>query len=248
MAPENTAPAFDFGLSHGADVLEIDVRVSRDCEVIVIHDSTVGRTTDGSGSVREHTLAALKKLDSGYRFCVNGSYPQRGRDVRLLTLGELLQRYPEVPVNIDIKDNDPQAVALVAKVIAAASAEHRTVVASFHDSNLVCCRDQFPALRTSAGKRDVLRYYRAWLSGRPVAHTNLCQLFQLPTRYYCLSLSSERFIESIHNTGAKVNYWTINKPAQMKKLLRRGADGIVTDRADLAAEVFREFDREPETV
>ena len=68
LAPENTQPAFDLSLALGADVLEIDVRISRDDQVIVTHDATVNRTTDGRGEVIEHTLAELKKLDAGCRF------------------------------------------------------------------------------------------------------------------------------------------------------------------------------------
>lgn len=241
MAPENTAPAFDFGLSHGANVLEVDVRLSRDSEVIVIHDSTVDRTTNGSGDVREHSLTALAQLDAGFRYELGGKFPERGRGIRLLTLRELLLRYPDVQVNIDIKDDDSNAVAAVARVIAEAFAEQRTVIASFHDSILSYCRQQFPHLQTSAGKRDVRRFYLAYLRGSKNNEPMPSRLFQLPPRYRCLSLSSSGFIDSLHRAGAQVNYWTINNPVQMRKLLGRGADGIVTDRADLASEVLREF-------
>ncbi|OED43388.1 hypothetical protein AB833_03840 [Chromatiales bacterium (ex Bugula neritina AB1)] len=241
MAPENTIPAFEFAMAHRADVLEIDVRLSRDGKVIVTHDETIDRTTNGNGKVRSHDLIGLKKLDAGYRFQLDGKKLWKSKGVVLLTLEELFEAFPAAGVNIDVKDNDPAAVAAVVSVIEKLGVLERSVIASFHDQNLEFCRTNFAGVRTSAGKSDVKRFYWRYLLRHKKNILSGSQLLQLPPRYYFVNLSSSRFINAVHSAGGEVNYWTINEPAAMKKLLALGADGIVTDRADLAAGVLENF-------
>lgn len=238
-APENTAPAFEFAVHNQADILEIDVRLSRDQRVIVIHDETLDRTTNGHGLVRHALLADLKKLDAAYRFQpVAGTKSYKG--IALLTLPELFIQFPGIGVNIDIKDNDPDAVDAVVRNIEECAASARCRVASFHDGVLRYCRERYPLIKTSAGMADVKRFYWWYLTGQRGAPPLASSLFQLPTRYFGLSLSSQRFINAIHGADAAINYWTINEPKQMIGLLQKGADGIVTDRADLALPVFKQ--------
>lgn len=244
MAPENTAPAFDFAMMHAADVLEIDVRISRDGQVIVIHDEALDRTTNGSGVVRNAVLGELKVLDAAYRFAFDSKktksdhFPFRGQGVTLLTLGELFEQYPDVRVNIDIKDNDSAAIDAVASVISKYQAVDRSVVASFHDDVLIHCRERYPWLCTSAGMADVKRFYWWYLKGRKGPLPVSVKLFQLPVSYFFIPLASQRFIDTLHNANILINYWTINQPSQMTSLWQKGVDGIVTDRVDLANEVL----------
>ncbi len=244
MAPENTAPAFDFAMAHNADVLEIDVRLSRDGQVIVIHDDALDRTTNGAGVVRNIGLGELKVLDAAYWFknatekTAPDGYPFRGRGVTLLTLGELFEQYPVVRVNIDIKDNEAAAVDAVAQVIAQYQAVDRSVVASFHDDVLTHCRERHPWLYTSAGMADVKRFYWWYLKGQKGPVPVSVKLFQLPMSYFCIPLAGKHFIQAVHSVNASINYWTINKPSQMMDLWQKGADGIVTDRADLADKIL----------
>ncbi|MDO6461257.1 glycerophosphodiester phosphodiesterase [Granulosicoccaceae sp. 1_MG-2023] len=239
MTPENTFTAFDFGLDHQADVLEIDVRITRDNELVVFHDARVDRTTDGLGEVRGHALKALKHFDAGYRFSDARGACFRGRKIRIPTLSELYEAYPDVVVNIDIKDNWLPAARLLADTIERAGAEQRSVVASFHSRVLQYFRQIAPQIPTSATFHEVLGLYlsrdplRKPVREHPVA-------VQIPPRHARIALDRPRFIEKIHARGKLVNYWTINDPALMKRLLEAGADGIVTDRPDLALQVFRE--------
>ena len=153
----------------------------------------------------------------------------RGQGVRLLTLSELLVQFPGIGVNIDIKDKDTEAVDAVVRVIDELAAFNHCVVASFHDEVLIYCRDRYPHIKTSAGMADVKRFYWWYLTGQKGEAPLQSDLFQLPPRYFGLSLSTQRFIKSLHSAGAAINYWTINQPAQMHRLLQNGADGIVTD-------------------
>ena len=88
---------------------------------------------------------------------------------------------------------------------------------------------------------EIKRYYFRFVTGQLRGNKNVAGLFQVPVSYYGIPLSGRRFIEAIHRGGGEIYIWTINDPQQMKKLLARGVDGIVTDRADLAQAVFKEF-------
>lgn len=237
MAPENTAPAFEFGYRHGATVLETDVRVSADGQVIVIHDASVDRTSDGSGAVRALTLAQIKKLDAGYRHRIDGKLSHRATGVRFLTLRELLLLYPDRIINIDIKDNSLEAADTVLEVVGTADAFDRCVLASFHDRILLHVRERCPRATTSAGMREVSRFfwrYASWQAPPPVT----AGVFQLPVSYFRIPLTGRRFIRRVHASGIPVHYWTINSTRQARWLVERGAGGIVTDRADQLAEFF----------
>lgn len=241
LAPENTFTAFDVSLQASADVLEIDVRLSRDEQLIVIHDERVDRTTEGSGSVKDYTLQRLKNLDAGYRFEDERGKIFRGKKIELPTLLELYEAYPQVIVNIDIKDKRYLAARLVAKAIERAGAEKRTVVASFHGNVLRYFRQISPHIATSATFKEVLGLYLPGIHQKIAQSHEKAIALQIPVRYGTLRLDTQRFIDSIHGNGQLANFWTVNDPAHMRLLLERGADGIVTDRPDLALEVFREF-------
>src|SRR5512144_1621777 len=103
LGPENTIAAFDIGMSTGADGLELDVHLSADGVVVVHHDKTLDRTTNGSGPIATRTADELARLDAGYRFERGGAYPFRGRGIGVPTLGEVLGRYRGVPTIIEIK-------------------------------------------------------------------------------------------------------------------------------------------------
>lgn len=242
LAPENTFEAFNIGVDTESDVLEIDIRISRDNEVIVIHDERVDRTTDGVGKVFDHKLIQLKKLDAAFRFThaeQNDAY--RSKNIKLPTLLELYEAYPNIIVHIDVKDKQLSATRLLVDVIEKAGAEYRTVVGSFHGKILRYFRNIAPSIPTSAIFAEVLSLYalnklplNLKAEHRPVA-------LQIPRQYAMFKLDTVSFINKIQAHGFLANYWTINDVRHMRTLLKNGANGIVTDRPDLALEVFREL-------
>src|SRR5262249_9055143 len=121
------------GLSFGADALELDIHPTRDGEIVVIHDDTLDRTTDGSGRVSGFTLDDLRQFDAGYRFTPDGgaTYPYRGQGVRIPTLAEVYARFSAMRVNIEIKEDIPHVEEQLWRVIQSAEAEDRTMVGSF---------------------------------------------------------------------------------------------------------------------
>ncbi len=242
LAPENTFEAFDVGMEAESDVLEIDIRVSRDNEIMVIHDECVDRTTDGSGKVFDFKLVELKKLDAAYRFeHLERQALYQSKRIKLPTLLELLEAYPNIIVHIDVKDNRLDVARLLVDVIEKASAEHRTVVGSFHGNIMRYFRTIAPSIATSAIFFEVLSLYALGRlpAGKKAEHRPIA--LQIPSRYGVLNLGTDAFIKTIQTNGFLANYWTINDSDHMRALLKKGANGIVTDRPDLALEVFREL-------
>src|ERR687898_2309819 len=130
--PENTLEAFRMAVEAGAGGLELDVHLTRDGHVVVIHDETVDRTTGGTGAVAEMTLDELRGLDAGHDFSPDGgsTLPYRDRNVLVPTLAEVLREFPGVAVNIDMKVDSPGIEAAVLGVLREADASGRALVVS----------------------------------------------------------------------------------------------------------------------
>ena len=132
LAPENTIVGFREGRRVGADVLELEVHLTADEHLVLIHDDTVDRTTDGKGLIREKTLQEVKRLDAGYTFPGQGhkTYPYRGQGVVVPTLEEVYQEFPDVPTNAEIKEAQPGIEQALWQAIEEAEAAERTLVVS----------------------------------------------------------------------------------------------------------------------
>ena len=240
--PENTLLAFRHAADMGVDMLEMDVHLTADGDLVVIHDASVDRTTNGSGPVAAMTVAQLKKLDAGYNFSPDqgDSYPYRGQGVSIPTLDEVLTAFPDYAMSIEIKDDDPRAVQRLAELIDAHQAQQRVIIASFHDDALKRFRKLQPEIATSGGRDEIRTFYifnmlHLWRFHRPHA-----DVYQVPVSRGKARFDSASFIEHAHRMNQKVQYWTIDDPAEMRRLLALGADGIITNRPDLALDLFKE--------
>src|SRR5258706_10758218 len=108
-APENTLVSFERAVACGADVFELDVHATRDGTIVVFHDPTLERTTDGMGALKERTWAELCELDAGYQWTVDGrTFPFRGKGIRVPSLAELFARFPDACFNIEVKQGEPE--------------------------------------------------------------------------------------------------------------------------------------------
>ncbi len=234
LAPENTLQAFELARSYGADVMEIDVRLSRDGQVIVIHDEWVDRTCNGHGRVRDLLLSDLKQLNAGYHFTDLDGASWRDRGVKLSTLSELFEQLPNTPINIDIKDQLPEAADAVASVIEQCDRVSSSNVGSFHFSTLTQFRQRLPSVTTAAGQSEVAKLYfqRGLYKQLPFEY------LQIPTSYIGLPLATRRFIQHAKKRDIKIVYWTINELHKMQLLIDLGASGFVTDRVDIAAKLL----------
>ena len=252
-APSNTMYALKRAMRLGSDMLELDIHTSADGELVVIHDGTVDRTTNGSGSVYDMTLAEIQALDAGHNTVPGegtdagrpeSDYPFRGvrlgdkapppgfrpRDFRIPTLGEVMGAYPKVPVNIEIKgaaDADIDSFLRNADALAAflndLGRSEGIVVASFNDAALQRFHQAAPQIDLAPGTAAVAVYKAIGLT--PPEGT---KVFQIPIEFGGVTVTDEAFVDQVHSDGYGVHIWTINDEPTMEELLDWDVDGIMS--------------------
>jgi len=242
-APENILEAFRLAVEAGAGGLELDVRMTRDGEVVVIHDATVDRVTDGSGAVAGMTLDEVRRLDAGYSFSSGGgqTFPYRGRGVRIPTLAEVYEEFPDTCVNADIKEAQPKAEEAVLSVIQDAGAEGRTLVASTDHAVLRRFRRVSRGrISTGASRREIAAFYVMSKLHLEALVSPAYEALQVPVEHRGIKLVTPRFVQAAHSRGVRVDVWTINDAAEMRRLLDLGVDVIMTDSPELLESLLRE--------
>src|SRR5512143_169001 len=223
--PENTTAAFDHAVSLGVDAIEFDLRVSRDGVVVVIHDPTVDRTTDGTGAVAELSLAELKKLDAGARFTRDGrTFPWRGQGLQILTFDELLARYESIPLLIELK------IAAVADGARLAIERHQSANRVLMDSADLDAVTPFRGTPILSGAcfDDVLRLLPGSLIGHApdtLPYSALC----IPRWYKGLPIPVRRLAAVSRKRGVATHVWTVNDAAVARSLWLGGINGIISD-------------------
>ena len=249
--PENTLFAFRNAIGIGADALEFDVHATSDGELVVIHDATVDRTTDGSGRVDEMTWEALRSLDAGYRWTDDdgASFPFRGMGLRVPSLEEVLNALPDTRMIIELKDVPETARARFSEAIAKSPYPERKVLASFQSESVRYFRDNNPGIATSSTVGEVLRFWVLNSMGLGFAFVPGGETMQVPPRSMNLPLVTSGFVSGAHRHNVDIYVWTINREADMRNHITQGADGIITDYPDRLLQVLgRGPDpREPDT-
>jgi glycerophosphoryl diester phosphodiesterase len=243
--PENTLPAFMSAKELKVDVIETDVHITADNEVVIWHDDTLDRETNGTGPVEQYTLKELLKFDAGFNFTRDGgkTYPFRGTGITLLPLDEALTALPRMRFNIDLKSNDLRLPEKFAEIIHRHNAEERIIGASFHTAMLRRLRILLPETATSFAIEEVKPLLIRYKLGLPPRRKQLVgQVLQVPERYEKTAIVSRRFIRKMHAAGLYIHVWTINNPDDMRRLINMGVDGIFTDNPRLLAKVYAEED------
>jgi glycerophosphoryl diester phosphodiesterase len=231
--PENSRAAVEHTVSLGLGYLETDVHATSDGVVVLSHDPTVDRVTDGTGAVGEMTWDRLARL--------------RDRSgERLLRLDELLGDFPGLRVNIDAKDD--AVVAPLVETVRRTGAAERVCLASFSDARLARLRSALgPRVATSLGRRDIVRLAAASRMPGPAQRRALRNLpgpadgsvcTQVPVSHRGVPVVTPRFVAAAHRHGLAVHVWTIDEPAQMHALLDLGVDGLVSDRPRVLRDVL----------
>jgi glycerophosphoryl diester phosphodiesterase len=239
VAPENTLEAFAAGLAAGADHLELDVHATADGEVVVLHDETLDRTTDRTGPVRALPLAAVQRLDAGYRFrAADGTYPFRDRGLRIPTLAALLEAFPDALLNIEVKQHDPAIEGTVLSVLDRYGARQRTLLAAEDAEIMRRIRAAAPDVLTSFTAAEVADFVRRlgdhdWAGYRPPGIA-----LQVPPAFQGIEIVTPASVTAAHGLGLEVHAWTINDEPEMERLLDLGVDGIMTDRPAVLREVL----------
>jgi len=219
LAPENTIAAFDNGLALGADGLELDVHLSRDGVVVVHHDRTLNRTTTLAGPVAARSADELARV----------SVP---------ALADVLARYPDVRIIVEMKENRAELAAATIEVIRRAGAVERVCLGSFGRRVLRAARAIEPSIATSAAREEVRWWlYRSWCRW-PVARVGYSG-FQVPEVSGATRVVSRRFVDYAHRAGLGVQVWTVDEEADARRLLGWGVDALITDRPDRIVPLVR---------
>jgi glycerophosphoryl diester phosphodiesterase len=225
--PENTLPAFDRALELGVDALETDVHVTRDGVLIVSHDETAQRMAAVPARWEDVDLADARRFDVGWGFVApDGSRPFAGKGIHVPTFEEVLDRYPTVHLNVDLKC--PRAVDVMLPLLAEKRAEERVTLATFSTRRSLEVRRRGYPGETALSQGEV-----ATLLGMPALLWRQLPLTgtaaQIPVRQGVLRFDRAAFIAKCHAAGLRVDFWTVDDPAEAARLLELGADGIMTN-------------------
>jgi glycerophosphoryl diester phosphodiesterase len=238
--PDNTLFAFQNALDLGVDVLEMDLHITSDDVLVIIHDETVDRTTNGSGAVEEMTLAELKALDAAHNWTRDegATYPHRGQGISVPTLEEVFQAFPGQRMTIEIKKTERSMAAPFCAMIRKHNMQERVLVASFHDERMAEFRAECPEVATSSARQETTIFVlltKVWLGGlfSPEFHS-----LQVPKESSGITVMTPGFVRAAHARNLMVEPWTINDPEQMQLYLDWGVDGMITDRPDLLLEIL----------
>ncbi|GAA1764193.1 glycerophosphodiester phosphodiesterase family protein [Nostocoides vanveenii] len=226
---ENTIAAFGAAIDLGFRYLETDVHTTSDGVLVAFHDTVLDRVTDTAGAIADLPYAVV----AAARTAAGDGIP---------LLDEVLETFPEARINIDVK-----AVGAIEPLVAAIrshSALDRVCVGSFSDARLAAVRKALgPGLATAMGPRGVaqMRFTPHLLSR--ILHSP-APVLQIPTGHTVrgrrVRLVTPGLVRQVHRLGKHLHVWTIDDPAEMRRLLDLGVDGIVTDRPDTLVDVFGE--------
>lgn len=202
VEPENTLRSFLRAEREGLDVIELDLHLSKDGALVVMHDAEVDRTTDGQGPIADHTLDALREMDAG-------------RGERIPVFEEVVEA-TGAPLQAEIKD--VAAARALADVLRERDLLGRVDVISFHDAALEAIRSLLPGVRTGlvASRYGTDVVDRARAVGAELVSLNIRRLTQ-------------EVVERAHAAGLKVLAWTVNTHDQLRVARGLNLDGVVTD-------------------
>ena len=237
LQPENTLRAFEAAVRQWkTDVLELDLHLTKDGELIVAHDPTVERCTEGEGAINDLTFTELSKLDAAYRFKADSGFPLRGFGVRIPRFVDVLRGLPGVRINVELKD--PGALDAFVALVREEKAIDRLCAGSEFDK---------VALALSAALPEACLFYPAdalagfilpVLAGETPEDDGRFTVIDMPLFWQGLRLFDPRLRDEAAARGKWINVWTVDDPVEMRKAIGEGVGGVMTDRPDLLREVI----------
>lgn len=227
--PENTLPAFQRAVELGVDALELDVHLTRDGHPLVSHDPGAERMTGKRAQWRDLDLATAQRLDVGRGFvAADGSRPHAGKGIYAPSLAEVLTTFPSMRLNVDVKQWEPPMVSPLLALLRKHRAEDRVTLASFQVRTLLGIRRRGYGGETALAQAEVVA-----LLTLPIAVIKNLPLVgvaaQIPVAAGPFRLDRPAFLAKCHALGMRVDYWTVDDPAEARRLIGLGADGIMTD-------------------
>ncbi len=227
-APMNTLPAFEKAVELGADGVELDVHLSKDGQLIVLHDFTVDHTTNGSGYVRDMTLAELKTLDAGSKL-----FGEAFKNTRIPTLDEVFEAVGhKLLINVEIKSESEITDGVeqrVADCLLRHTMARRVIVSSFNPLALRRFREIMPSVPIGYLYAPDYHFFDEVMDALP--HE---------ARHPHHSIIDMSYMQWAHQHGYRVNTWTVNDPARAVELHKFGVDMLISDKPDIIGEAIRD--------
>lgn len=228
--PSNTMLAFSEAHKTGSDVLDCDLHMTADKVLVILHDTTVDRTTNGQGVVAEMTWAEVAKLDAAYRFTRDGkTFPLRGKGIRIPRLDEVLKTFPDWRIQMEVKEASPAIAQELAKVLKQLEAEDRVLLSCFDDILMSELRMACPQVATSASPVEIRALVLASRLHLEALISPAYSALQIPLQYSGIDLVTKRTVDAAHNRGVKVLPWTIDSDDGVEICRQAGADGFNTN-------------------
>lgn len=227
-APENTLPAFGLAEKQGADGIELDVQLTKDGQIVVIHDERIDRTSEGTGYVRDYTLEELRQMSFD-------NHMEQYKGVKIPTLREVLElvKPGRMQVNIELKTGIfwyPEIEEKTVKLVRDAGMEDRVVYSSFNHYSVQKVRSIDSRAETAYLFSDVICDVEKY-----AAKTGVDGLH--PAVYH---LYMSDFLEQYKKSGLKVRVWTVNREADMKKFMEADLEAVITNYPDKALSVRKQ--------
>jgi len=246
LYPGNSFLAFQSSAALGVDMLEMDVRMTKDGILITHHDQDIDRMSNGTGNVIEYTYEDLLAFNFGHNFQdKKGNYPYRNDSIAPCKLSEVFSAFSHIPLMVELKDRgeDGQKAARILKdMISKYEIQDKIVVVAFDEAVLSYFQEiTADKIQIGTSQEETKDFVITALSAMEFLYRPSATVVAIPTQNSGINLASERLINSAHRRNMAVHYWTINDPAEMKQLISLGADGLITDRPDIMKEVLVEM-------
>ena len=223
VAPENTMYAFEAALDSGADYIELDVQLTKDAQLVVFHDKTIERTTDGHGKISDYTYEELQKFSAGSWFGKTGEFS----DAKIVLFSDVVEKFgDDINFNIEIKDvgNVKLAAEKTAEIIEEYGIENSCYVTSFSYNALKYVKKANPHIKTGIIAN----------VATTIAFTKLKYIDALSMNYIFVN---HTVVNNAHQNGKRIFVWTVDTKSDIEKMIALGVDNIITNAPDKTAEI-----------
>jgi len=239
LYPTDTLYALERYADMNVDILEMDIHMTQDGVIVLLHDHTVDRTTNGTGDIREMTFSQAQALDAGYNWTDDGeTFPFRGQGITIPALEQIFQTFPGYPMIIEIKQSEPSLAKPFCDLIKEYGMEQKLIVPSFRSKAMGDFRQICPGVATAASEDEVRDFViRNFLFLSTTANLNYVAL-QVPESRDGIPIVTRWLLWAAQRRNLQVHIWTINQPEEMLRFIDMGVDGIMTDRTDLLMDLL----------
>ncbi len=232
--PDNTLFAMQQSAALGVDVLEMDIHATQDGIIVVRHDDTVDAFTEGTGKIKEMTFAEIRQLDAGYDWTPDdgATYPFRGQGIHIPSLEEILTAFPNMKLNIEIKQQEPSIAEAFCQLLRTHDMVDQVLIGSFHQVAIQEFRTACPEVATSGVESEIRLFFGLNTAYLGAIYQTPAEAFQVPEYSGGLHVVTPRFVKGAQRQNIAVHVWTVNEMADMERLVDMGVDGIITDYPD----------------